>query len=162
MSDRDVFNIEWEGFAELEEFFEKAPGRFEKILMEELTKYGKLAEEGSRALAQKDTGDLEESINFGKAQKEGNAFVVEGGSSLKYALRRHEEPYRMGNHTYYDDGAKFENYYVGGRGRRTHRKPSWRGERAGRKFMQRAINLTEKDFETMMERVLERLMAGDQ
>lgn len=146
---------------ELEEFFRKAPDIFERILKEEMTKYGLLVEEGTRALAQKDTGDLEESINFSRAEKQGQAFVVEGGSNLKYALRRHEEPYRRGKYPYYDDGAKFPNYYVNGLGRRTRLKPNWRGERPGRKYMQRAINVTEKDFGVMMDRVYARLMVGD-
>ena len=161
LSSHDIFNIEWEGMGELQEFFEKAPERFERILLDEMTKFGLLVEEGTRALAPKDTGDLEASLNFGPAKKEGNAFVVEGGSNLKYALKVHERPGSPGIRHKYDDGAKFPNYYQGGLGRRTRLKPNWRGERAGRKYMQRAINLSEEDWGIMMGRVYERLMAGD-
>jgi Bacteriophage HK97-gp10, putative tail-component len=161
LSSYELFNIEWEGLGELEEFFRKAPERFEKILLEELTKFGLLVEEGTKALAPKDTGDLEASINFGPAKKEGQTFVVDGGTNLKYAIKVHERPGRTGSFPKYDDGAKFPNYYEGGLGRRTRLKPNWRGERPGRKYMQRAINLSEEDWELMMARVYERLMAGD-
>lgn len=157
----ELFNIEWEGMGELEEFFRKAPERFERILLEEMTKFGLLVEEGTRALAPKDTGDLEASINFGRAKKEGNTYIVDGGSNLKYALKVHERPGSPGTRHKYDDGAKFPNYYKDGHGRRTRLKPKWRGERAGRKYLQRAINLTEEDWGIMMARVYERLMAGD-
>ena len=160
MSNRNVFTIEWEGFEDLRKEFKGMEKKFDRILLEEMTKFGLLVEEGTKALAPKDTGDLEDSISFDRAKKQGFEYTVEGGSNLKYALRRHEEPYRMGTHPKYDDGSRFDNYYVGGRGRRTSRKTNWRGYRPGRKYLLNAVTATEEDWNKMLERVLERMMGG--
>ncbi|MGE7650483.1 HK97 gp10 family phage protein [Peribacillus frigoritolerans] len=157
----DVIRLEWDGLKELEDLLDGMGDEIERIAKEEMTKYGLLVEEGTKALAPKDTGDLEESINFGQAEREGDYIVVEGGSNLEYSLIRHERPNKMGIRDKYDNGAKFENYYIGGKGRKTLRKPTWRGYRAGRKFLQNAINATEEDYNKMNERILERLLGGD-
>lgn len=158
----DFIRLEWDGFDEFDELLEGLEKEFEEAVIDEYTNYGLLVEEGAKALAGKDRGELESSINFGKATKKfGNKIVVEGGSNLKYALRRHEEPYRMGVHDKHDNGTLFENYYVGGRGRKTLQKPSWRGYKPGRKFLQNAITATEKDYDKMNERILDRLTGGD-
>ncbi|MBP3950338.1 HK97 gp10 family phage protein [Bacillus suaedae] len=150
------FNIEWEGLEELDEEFAKMESRFREILVEEYTQYGLLVEEGAKSLVHHDQGDLEDSIHFNKAEVTGDEVIVQGGSNLKYALKRHEAPYRMGVHDKYDNGAKFPNYYVGGRGRGTHAKPSWRGYKPGRKYLENAIKATEKDFDKMNTRILKR------
>ncbi|POD46307.1 hypothetical protein BKM15_25945 [Pseudomonas syringae pv. syringae] len=141
--------------------FDGMEAEFERIALGEYTKYGLLVEEGTKALAPKDRGDLEASINFGKSKKEGGLIVVEGGSNLVYALRQHEKPYTMGIRDKYDSGALFEKYYVGGRGRKTLQKPAWRGYRPGRKFLQNAINATDPEYNSMNERILDRLIGGD-
>lgn len=158
----EFLNIEWEGIKELEEYFEKFDENFERILIEEYTKYGMLVEEGTKALAPHDEGDLEDSISFGRAKKEGKTVVVEGGSNSPYALRRHEEPYRKGVYPKYDNGAKLEDYYVNGRGEGTRGKPPWRGYQPGRKYLQNAINATKKDYNEMNERILQRALDGDE
>lgn len=158
---KGLLSIEWDGLAELEEKFEKMDEEFEKNLVQGYTEYGMLVEEGSRALAQRDTGDMEESIVFGKARMEGDTVIVEGGSNSPYALRRHEEPYRPGVHDKYDNGAKFEDYYLNGRGRGTYQKGPWRGQKPGRKFMQRAIDVTENDYNEMNQRIVDKTLGDD-
>ncbi len=157
----DFLRIEWDGIKELEEFFDKFEEDFERILLEEYTKYGMLVEEGTKALVHHDDGDLEDSISFGKAKRVGNTVEVEGGSNSPYALRRHEEPYRYGIYNKYENGSKFPNYYIYGRGRGTLEKPTWRGYKPGRKFLQNAINATKPDYDRMNERILERALDGD-
>lgn len=157
----DFLKVEWDGLEELEKYFDKFGEDFEEILLDEYTKYGMLVEEGAKALVHHDEGDLEGSIKFDKAKKDSKGVSVEGGSNLPYAVRRHEEPYRYGVHDKYDNGSKFPNYYVYGRGRGTLTKPTWRGLRPGRKFMQNAISATKKDYDKMNERVLKRALDGD-
>ena len=159
--DDDFISVKWDGLQEFADLLEGMEHEVERIAIEEMTKYGLLVEEVTKALAPKETGDLEQSINFGKAQREGQEIVVAGGSNLPYALKRHEAPYKMGIRDKYDNGAVFEDYYIGGKGRRTLRKPTWNGYKPGRKFLQNAINATEKEYDKMNERILERLLGGD-
>jgi hypothetical protein len=162
LANNDFIHIEWEGLAELEQLFDGMDDAFMRILKEEYTDYGMLVEEGSKALVHHDESDLEDSINFGQAEPEGSGVAVEGGSNSKYALKRHERPYRMGRHPKYENGAKFPDYYVNGRGEGTRSKPKWRGKMPGRKYLLNAINATERDYEKMLERILERTLEGDQ
>lgn len=137
--------------------FENMSDRFEQILREEFQDYLELVEEGAKALAPHDEGDLEDSINSELRMIFGGIMGIVGANT-EYALRRHEEPYRSGSHPKYDNGAKFPQYYVNGRGAGTRAKGSWRGYPAGRKYLTNAVKATEKDFNDMMERVLERCM----
>lgn len=161
MASDDFLNIQWDGLEELERLFEEMDGKFTQILTEEYTDYGMLVEEGTKALAPHDEGDLEDSINFGQAEREGSGVSVEGGSNAKHALKRHERPYRMGKYPKYENGSKFPDYYVNGRGAGTRSKPKWRGQMPGRKYLLNAINATEKDYEKMLVRILERTLEGD-
>ena len=156
--DVDVFGIEWQGLDEFVQILDKMDEQAEKIIMEEYTTFGMLAEEGSKALAHHDEGDgLVDSINFDKAKREGNAIVVRGGSNSVYALRRHEEPYRMGVH----DKLPGDGYYVDGRGEGTRAKPDWRGIQPGRKYMENAIKAIDRDYDKMNARALERILEID-
>ncbi|MDY0395425.1 hypothetical protein RWE15_14490 [Virgibacillus halophilus] len=123
----NLFEIKWDGLEEFAELLDKMDAKSEEIVMDEMTKFGMLAEEGTKALVHHDEGTLEDSVSFDKAKKEGKDIVVRGGSNLDYALRRHEEPYRPGVHDKYSEGKKWPNYYLNGRGRGTYRKPNWRG-----------------------------------
>jgi hypothetical protein len=158
----DFLRIEWDGLEELEQLFDEMEDNFMRILEEEYTQYGMLVEEGTKALAPHDEGDLEDSINFGHAVPEGSGVSVEGGSNAKHALKRHERPYRSGRHPKYENGSKFPDYYVNGRGEGTRSKRSWRGQMPGRKYLLNAINATERDYEKMLDRILERTLEGDQ
>lgn len=155
---KNVFDIQWEGLDALEKEFDKMDKKFTRILAEEYTKYGKLVEEGTKALAPQDESDLTDSINFDKAEITRTGVTVEGGASSEYALRRHEEPYREGTYPKYDNGAKFEDYYVDGRGLATRLKPNWRGYMPGRKYMENAIKATQRDYNKMNQRILDRTL----
>lgn len=161
MAKDDLFEIQWEGLDEFAEILDKMDKQSEKIIMDEMTKLGMLAEEGAKALVHHDHGDLEDSLSFDRARKEGRNIVVRGGSNLEYALRRHEEPYRPGVHNKYERGRNYPNYYLNGRGRGTHRKPSWRGYKPGRKYMENAIKAIEPDYNKMNTRALERILGID-
>lgn len=137
MARRDVFNIEWQGLQEFSDALQNMEDNVETIIMEEMTKFGMLAEEGTKALVHHDEGPLEDSINFDAAVKEGGNIVVNGGSNMKYALRRHEEP---------------------GRGPGTLGKPMWRGHRPGPKYLENAIKAIEPDYDTMNARAMDRIL----
>lgn len=154
MAKDDIFGIEWQGLDEFIDILDKMDEQAEKIIMEEMTKFGMLAEEGTKALVHHDEGTLEDSINFDKAKKEGNDLVVRGGTNVVYALRRHEEPYRMGVH----DKGQDRDFYKDGRGRGTRGKPNWRGIQPGRKYMENAIKAIEPDYDKMNTRALERIL----
>lgn len=158
MAKDDVFNIEWEGLQEFSDALDKMEEEAEKIIMEEMTEFGMLAEEGTKALVHHDEGTLEDSINFSRAKKINGEIVVEGGSNVVYALRRHEEPYRLGAHDKNKNGRHYPGYYIDGRGRGTRGKPNWRGHQPGRKYMENAINAIEPDYNKMNERALKRIL----
>jgi hypothetical protein len=157
----NLFDIHWDGLDEFSSMLEDMDEQAENIVMDEMTKLGMLAEEGTKALVHHDEGTLEDSINFDKAKKEGSDIVVRGGTNLVYALRRHEEPYRPGVHDKYSEGKKWPNYYLNGRGRGTHRKPRWRGYKPGRKYMENAVKSIEPDYDKMNARALERILGTD-
>lgn len=161
MAKNEFFDIDLEGYDELEDFFNSGDERLTNLFIEEYTKLGLLAEEGMKALVHHDEGDLEDSISFDKAIRKGDHIIVEGGSNSPYAWRRHEEPYRMGTYTKYDGGSKYPRYYLNGRGRRTLTKPNWRGYKPGRKYAQNTMNALEPDFDAVNARILERWMNGE-
>lgn len=162
MAKNDVFSIEWEGLEEFHQMLEKMDKEAEKIIIEEMTEFGMLAEEATKALAPHDEGHgLVDSINFDKAKKVGSSVVVKGGSNSKYALRRHEEPYRLGIYDKYKEGKHWPGFYVDGRGGNTRGKSMWRGYRPGRKYMENAIKSIESDYDKMNARALERILEID-
>lgn len=128
---------------------------FMQNLVKHSTDYGMLFEEGSRALAPRDGGDLESSIQFDPLQISGTTVSGSITAYSEYAWRRHEEPYTEGLRDKYDNGVKEEDYYEDGRGRRTRDKTPWRGEEAGRKYMSRVADLTKDDYDKAMDRVVD-------
>lgn len=157
----DEFEIKWDGLDLLKEKFDEMENELKRIAVEEYNNYALLVEEGAKALSPKDSGDLEASITTEKAKFTGTTVHTAVGSNMKYALRRHEAPYRKGTFPKYDNGAKFPDYYVDGRGEITRSKPSWRGQIPGRKYLQNAINATENDYFETNERILRRTLKGD-
>lgn len=141
MVKKDLMEIKWDGLVELQEHLKDMNKNVEKITIEEMTEFGMLAEEGTKALVHHDEGDLEDSINFDQAKKEGDSIAVHGGSNMEYALRRHEEP---------------------GRGPGTLAKPSWRGYQPGRKYLENAMKSIEADYDKMNVRTLERILETDE
>lgn len=153
-------SIQWDGLEELAGLVEDMGDQIEKIAIEEYNDFGMLLEEGVRALMPRDGSDLEGSYNVSKARLEGKEISIEGGTNSVYALRRHEEPYRNGIRPKYEDGAKFPGFYKNGRGARTRSKAGFRGEKAGRKYQERAVELLKKDYDEMNERILSRVLGG--
>ncbi len=101
-------------------------------------------EADAKALSPRDKGRLENSIHASRATH--TAGYVSGvvGSNLVYALRRHEEQPRLGTWNKYEDGVKYEGYYIDGRGEVTRAKPEVNGFRPGRKYLSNA-QLLNKD-----------------
>lgn len=151
--------VDWQGLEEFERFLDHVEESLERVMKEEYKKYGLLLEEGAKALAPEDTGDLAASINFSGLQVTGSGIEGTVGTNLVYALRRHEEPYRGGTYPKYDRGSKFPNYYVNGRGAGTRHK-AWRGYPAGRKYLENAVKACQSYYEEMLERILHRAMNG--
>ena len=156
----DRIEIVWDGIEEYADLLEGFEDEFYRHLKNELTEYGLLVEEGAKALAPRDTGDLEQSIHFDAAKRVGDKVIVEGGTNIEYALKRHEAPYSSSTHDKYDNGARFPNYYSGGRGKRTRSKSPWRGFQPGRKYLSNAVAATEEEFERAIARALEKTLGG--
>ncbi|QFG05772.1 putative tail protein [Bacillus phage 055SW001] len=155
----EFINVEWTGLDELIDEYGRIEQAFMRVLEEEYRKYGLLLEEGGKALAPEDSGDLAASIRFSGIRMSGSGLEGDVGTNLVYALRRHEEPYRRGSYPKYERGSKFPNYYVNGRGATTRRK-SWKGYPAGRKYLANAMKATEDYYNEMLERILERTING--
>lgn len=154
------FNIEWDGLRELQNEFRTMNKRFSLILLDEMDKIGLTCEEYARALAPRDSGDLEDSIHSTQARVEGRSFVVYVGTNMEYATYVHELNNVRPVGDKYERGVKYPNYYIRGRGTGTRQKPNVKGYQPGRKFLQRAVILTDQHFEKAMERALERLLEG--
>lgn len=158
MARGNFFSVEWDGFDEYLDFVEGFEEELENAIQEELVEFGMLFEEAVRALMPRDESDLESSYIVTRPRKVANGIGIEGGSNSEYALRRHEEPYRSGTYPKYDNGSKFPGYYVNGRGARTRSKGGFRGEQAGRKYQERAVDLLTDDWDEANERALQRVI----
>lgn len=159
-TNRGFLDMDWEGLDELERLVENMDDEFDRIALEEYRDFAMEFEGAVRALMPRDESDLEGSYNVSAPRKGSSEITIEGGTNSEYALRRHEEPYRSGSHDKYDNGAKFPGYYVNGRGARTRSKPGFRGEKAGRKYQERAVKLMEEDWNRTNLKILERVMRG--
>ncbi len=160
MARRDGIDIRFEGLDRQADLMGDMYKDWVKITKQEMTKFGLLVEEGAKALAPHDEGDLEDSISADPAKQSGDAITVEIGASAEHALIRHEAPYKKGSRDKYDNGAKFPHYYVDGRGQRTRTKSSWRGFQPGRKYLQNAVTAVEPDYDKMNQRIQERVING--
>ena len=56
------FRIEWDGLDEFKKLIEEAPKKFDRLVKEELTDIGLVAEGYAKGLSPRDSGDLENSI----------------------------------------------------------------------------------------------------
>lgn len=158
MAKSDDFAIELHGIDELIHLLNVAEKDIDRIVQEELSKFGKHVESVTKKLVHQDEGHLSDSINFDNAYKEGNSYIVSGGSNLPYALRRHEEPYRPGVHDKYLHGRHYPDYYVDGRGRGTRYKANYKGYEPGRKYLENAVKATESDYDILTERIINRIL----
>lgn len=155
-----TIGLTFEGLDEFIDQLDDAANNVEHNMISAMKEYESLVDEGTRSLAPRDDGDLENSFTIDIPKLVGNTVVGGISSNLIYALRRHEDPYRPGVHDKYDNGTKYEDYYVDGRGQRTRQKPAWRGQRPGRKYMARAVELTERDYDEIFAQALEDTLRG--
>lgn len=160
MASKEIFRLEWSGLEELAKEMEKMDDQMADLMIDEYSKFGLIVEEGAKALAPHDKGDLEDTINADRAQRNGQEIFVEVGVGSIYGVYQHEKQLRPGKHPKYDRGAKFPDYYQDGYGQKTRSKPAWRGAKPGRKYLERAVELTQDDFDEMNQRILERIMEG--
>lgn len=154
----EFFRIEWEGIDELKTYFRQMDDKFKRICMEELTDLGLSVEEAAKALAPRDTGDLEDSITASVAELKGTVFEVIIGTNLEYALRVHEQPESSGIRDKYERGVKYEGYYVDGKGEETRNKPKLGGFEPGPKYLQNAMTYSEPKWNEMCARVIDRML----
>lgn len=152
--------ISWQGTDVLAGFFKTLDDTFKRIVIEEMTDFGLSVESIAKALAPRDTGDLEDSITSTVDLLRDEVFEIVVGTNNEYALRRHEEPYGSGTYPKYERGVKYDGYYKDGKGRETRRKPDVRGYKPGRKFLQNAVNASQEDWDKMCERIIKRTLEG--
>ena len=89
----EYFKFEFDDtFEEMKQYIKSFKERFDKIVKEELYKFGLEVESVAKELAPVDSGDLENSITTSKVLFEGDEFYITIGTNNEYALRRHEEP----------------------------------------------------------------------
>ncbi|WP_040850938.1 HK97 gp10 family phage protein [Planococcus halocryophilus] len=155
------FSFNLDGLAAFEKSLKDMEKDFKRNAQAGMVEYSTLAEEGSKSLAPRDSGDLETSIQSQPVAWKGD--VIEGsvGSNLSYALRRHEAPERLEERDKYDNGIREADYYKDGKGRRTRQKATWRGQMPGRKYIERAVVATEEEFEQIMAEALEKTLGGN-
>lgn len=156
------FNFNMDGLAEFENSLKDMEKDFKRNVEVGMREYSLLAEEGSKSLAPRDSGDLEASIQAGPIAWKGDTVESSVGSNLSYALRRHEAPDKSGERDKYDNGVKEEGYYADGKGRRTRQKATWRGQMPGRKYIERAVVATEEEYEQIMAEALSKTLGGNQ
>lgn len=154
------FKFELDGLDDFEKDVKSMEKDFKRNLEQGMREYSMLAEEGSRSLAPRDSGDLESSIHAEAPVWKGDTLESGVGTNLSYALSAHERPAVPGTRDKYDNGVRSVKYYLNGKGRRTFRKAGWRGMKAGRKYIERAIVETEDEFEQIMAEALDKTLGG--
>lgn len=154
------FNLEFNGLGDFENSLKDMEKDLKRNLEQGMREYSLLAEEGSRALAHRDEGTLEASIEARLPIWVGDTLEASVSSNLAYALRRHEEPYGERTYDKNDAGVVEEDYYQRGLGRRSREKDTWRNMKPGRKFMSRAVDATEDEFEQIMAEALDKTLGG--
>ncbi|WP_213667613.1 HK97 gp10 family phage protein [Staphylococcus capitis] len=104
-------------------------------------------EADAKALSPRDKGRLENSIRASRATYDNGYVSGVVGSNIVYALRRHEEQPRLGTWHKYEDGVKYEGYYIDGRGEVTRAKPEVNGFRPGRKYLSNAQLINKENWQ---------------
>ncbi|MDK3882496.1 HK97 gp10 family phage protein [Staphylococcus pseudintermedius] len=129
----------------LESKFAGSKERFDKALQKNVGLFSLEMENDSKALAPRQDGELENSIQSKTSFRNGVASSVTG-SNLKYALRRHEEHERKGVYPLYRRGVKHPDYYYNGRGEITRAKSPVGGFQPGRKYLHNAAILNKDNW----------------
>lgn len=143
--------FEWHGFANLIDDIDAIQNSFIGYVMRGMEQYSLVVEEGARHLAFRYGGDLESSIVAAAVAVRSKLVIGSVGTNIAYAWRLHEKPHGNKIGDLHDNGITIKGYYIGGRGRRTREKASWKGQMPGRKFLERAVVATEDEFYEIME-----------
>lgn len=151
-------HFQWHGMDEFIDDLQQVEDTFKRFVMDGMDEYSLIVEEGARALAFRYGGDLEESILSAAVAYRNGVVIGAVGTNLVYAWRLHEKPHGNKIGTLYDNGIRIQGYYIGGRGKRTRDKASWKGQMPGRKFIERAVVATEDEFYEIMEEVYEKAL----
>lgn len=160
MAKPTIISIQWTGLKELANYFGELEAAYIYEIKDAMTEYSLLVETGARALTHRYGGDLEQSIVAAEVALQNNLIIGSVGTNLVYAWWIHEKPYGRKINDLYDNGYHEKDYYVYGRGRRTREKAYWRGQMPGRKYLERAVAVTEEDFFLLMERARDRAVGG--
>ena len=159
MSKRDrIFDINLEGFEELQREFQKAERDFRPSVKKHMTRFTLNVQGDAQKLVSVDSGELQSSIHTLPARETSEGIVTSVGTNNEYALRRHEEPYKQGVRPKYERGTKFDMYYINGRGYGTRNQPGVGQYKAGRKYMQNAVLYNESNFGKMCENILREVL----
>ena len=123
-------------------------------------KVGYQVEADAKALAPRDTGQLEQSIRSTGVKYANGQLSLSVGSPLVYALRRHEEPARQGTHNKYARGVKYHDYYYNGRGELTRAKSNVSGFQPGRKYLTNAKLLNQSRWRNELAKAVTETYGG--
>lgn len=129
-------------------------------MIKKANKVGYQVEAGAKALAPRDTGQLEQSIQSTGAKYVNGQISLSVGSPLVYALRRHEEPSRKGMYNKYARGVTYTDYYINGRGELTRAKPNVGSFEPGRKFLTNAKLLNQSRWRSQLANVVTETYGG--
>lgn len=146
-----------------ESFIAKMKTADKKLVTNIITKANKVGyqvEADAKALAPRDTGQLEQSIQSTGAKYVNGQISLSVGSPLVYALRRHEEPSRKGMYNKYARGVTYTDYYINGRGELTRAKPNVGSFEPGRKFLTNAKLLNQSRWRSQLANVVTETYGG--
>lgn len=129
-------------------------------MIKKANKVGYQVEADAKALAPRDTGQLEQSIQSTGAKYVNGQISLSVGSPLVYALRRHEEPSRKGMYNKYARGVTYTDYYINGRGELTRAKPNVGSFEPGRKFLTNAKLLNQSRWRSQLANVVTETYGG--
>lgn len=129
-------------------------------IIKKANKVGYQVEADAKALAPRDMGQLEQSIQSTGAKYVNGQISLSVGSPLVYALRRHEEPSRKGMYNKYARGVTYTDYYINGRGELTRAKPNVGSFEPGRKFLTNAKLLNQSRWRSQLANVVTETYGG--
>lgn len=147
-------------FDNMAKAFRKSAESIDNVVYQEVGLFGQQILGDAKGLAPSDSGDLQDSLTMSDIVKESGNYEIVIGSPLKYATRRHEEPYRKGYHDKYQKGVKYAKYYFNGRGEKTREKPNIDGRKPGRKYLENAFLINQKNVSKLEKRIMARILNG--
>jgi hypothetical protein len=143
---RKIAGFKMEGLDLVLANMDRISDEVDRRLRQALNEAALAVEEGAKQLAPKgDTGLLESSIVASEVKRTSSGYVVEVGSNVEYAARRHEEEPREGIFPkYIGGGQKINAYYINGRGIKTRSKSPLGRYLPGRKFLENSLKYHKK------------------